>query len=152
MAEGVAFYYMMEATLCLAAILIGSCTFLHSICIDMKHDIDGLCEPSIQDENHTQVKKKVCDIIEFHLGAVELSDHPLQINSLFKSTNCHIQIDCFDFRCVKNLQEIYEFIYTDYFLWGILNIAASLLMLQMEWVEYKIEIILIKYFSIFAHF
>lgn len=102
---------------------------------DIAHDIDSINKTTTLKNNAAEVSKQMRDSIQFHLNAKQLSINPMY-NPLF-SQERHIALcicKCIPFcsRLVHEIAEIFEWILTILYLWSIVAMCGSMLLLHMQ--------------------
>lgn len=129
--EFVAAYYVAISCTCNVSFPVGACCFLIAFADDIKEELRLLDQYSKSDEKCSiGFYQKFRNLIEFHSIAKQLS---FQINTILEFS---IRRKNLIFRFAPNFSDTFKLIHTFYFLWTVLTICDTLLMFQMELVEY----------------
>lgn len=151
-----AFFLMAHFGVVCTGTLVASCYIVFILCNEIKNDINVLDDSSKAGETSTDVVKRVKNFIIFHAATKQLS----QIDQYF-SYQCIFSTVCFNFsetnqtsfhhifnllfqihfplfsrRVAFDLNNIFALNVISYFLWGLSTMCSSLLMAQMQLVEF----------------
>lgn len=127
--ESISAFYTCLFLSSLLCFMIGSSLLLMDFVGDITNNLSHLIDTqTLERGNHAKITVNFYDTVQFHSCAKQLSWH-LPLDYL------HILFHNLNFRFTKEFSEIYEFIITGAFLWCLVTICSSLLVLQAEIVK-----------------
>lgn len=96
---------------------------------DIKAEMNALDERNQSEGNEAEFYRRFCKLIRFHSSAIQLSSQ--QIEGFVRSVTNNSPLN----RFTNEFYDVFNLVYTFYFLWTGATICDTLLMLQMEMVE-----------------
>lgn len=133
-------YYIMHIMACTMCLLIGSCWMFMTFAKEIRQEWETANK--LSEVNQVKFKQHVHEFIEFHSSVKQLRKFRIFHFSPIFSMNVISKHNYVIFRFVAIYSDIYGLIITCYFLWSLLSICGSLLMVELEIVEYLLFIIL----------
>lgn len=132
--EFAAVYYIVYIAFCHSSFFIGSCEILMAFALDLKQEFHVLIKNP--DQNQAELKKKLSEFVQFHCDAKQLRINSKRFDSFQYISNNSIDLFHMNSRQVEKFGVVYKFIITNLALWSIWNICSTLLVVQIEIVEY----------------
>lgn len=126
--EYVNFSFILQIAACVLCFLTGSYLMLTAIIDDIENELETLNENYKANQTDKTFSKQFHEIIQIHSDAKQLSFDFLFWFMIDKT----YEFCCFflSFSFAKELVGIYMFVYTIYFLWGLVTTCSSLLMVD----------------------
>lgn len=124
-------FYVILSSSCYICFVAGSSYVILSFTVDIKQQLAVLNERSKTKRIDAEFNQRFFEFIQFHSVGKQLS-----LSSICKWFRLIQRTIDSIFRFVSEFTDAISFIYCGYFMWTILTICDTLLMLQMELVQY----------------
>lgn len=120
--------------------IIGSCWLFGAFINDIKNDLIAFNGIESTNTNQVEIKKQFCQIVQLYSDVKQLSETNKKIpkNSPFLSILRATFDVYFVYRLIAKYNTIYEFITIAFFIWGLLTMSSTMLVIQTVIVKYKI--------------
>lgn len=125
--QSITWFFLLHNCTIILSFLSGVCWILTSFLEDNEEDVHIWKNLK---NNRMEMKRKFVDIIKFHSDAKQLSIR----NWSFFIILIWIEMNPFFARFVYDFLDIYEIVITSYYLWSILAISSTLLVIRVEMV------------------
>lgn len=122
-------YVMIHTAACCNSFIIGPCVMFIALAKDIKEDQERF--QSVKQLELLMIKQKLSEFVDLHSNVKQLSRKGVDQQRNSSSINI-----LFFYRLVEDFTEIYSNPILYLFLWSVLNICITLLMLQIELVSY----------------
>lgn len=129
MYEYMAGYYITLFCTCILVFLFGSCWFISSFAKDIRLELSAANQYYKLNLSKIHLNQDLHRII----GSYEIGKRSANIEFIF---HYHIIQNIFSFRLSNDFTNIYEYVFTIYFMWTLTTICDTLLAFRIEFVKF----------------